>query len=143
MSVALQLILLLVSASFSVAAHGQENIAIGGKTWDAWRIESSRLFVARDLEGSINAEKNALAIAEKSFPNDPRIVKSLQAMATANHLLGRENHAIPLYERAIKIAGKSGETALRRRLLLDVADAYKAVGRDSDAKKALERAKGP
>ena len=111
--------------------------------WAELRRASSALYMKRDFDGALALEKKALSIAEKDSPRDPRIRKSLIAMGNLLSLQHKYDEAIPVYERAIALNDAGVPDPLLRGTLNDLAAAYKAVGRDGDARKTLARAAAP
>jgi tetratricopeptide (TPR) repeat protein len=110
------------------------------QSWNDLRKASSAHYMKRDLDGAIALEKKALAIAEKDSPRDPRILKDLGALGSLYSLQHKYDAAIPVYERAIAL-NDAGVTDPRLKIVLnDLAAAYRAVGREADAKKAQARA---
>jgi tetratricopeptide (TPR) repeat protein len=106
-----------------------------GQSWNALRKESTRLFMNRDFAGAMAAERQAMTIAEKSSPYDPRIIKSLQAMASMVQLQGKYAEAIPLYQKAIAIHQHGPAYPSISTIYKDLGAAYKATGNDAEAQK--------
>jgi tetratricopeptide (TPR) repeat protein len=106
-----------------------------GPSWGALRKESTRLFMNRDFAGAMAAERRAMAIAEKSSPYDPRIIKSLQAMASMYQMQGKHAEAIPLYLKAIAIHQHSPDYPAISTVYMDLGAAYKATGNEAEAQK--------
>jgi tetratricopeptide (TPR) repeat protein len=110
------------------------------RTWNDLRKAATALYMKRDLDGAIALEKKALAIAEKDSPRDPRILKDLGAMGSLYSLQHRYDDAIPVYERAVALNDAGVADPRLKSTLNDLAAAYRAVGREADAKKAQARA---
>jgi tetratricopeptide (TPR) repeat protein len=123
----------LVIAAATTLAFAQD------AAWSDLRKKSSQLYMSGDREGALAMESKALAIAEKSSPTDPRILKSLRMMGTIYSLTGRHAMAIPLYERGVALHDKGVTDPMIRATFTDLAAAYRAVGRDADAKKIAAR----
>lgn len=110
------------------------------KGWSDLHKESVRLFVRHDLDGAMEMEKRAMAVAEKTSPNDPRIIKSLRVLATISRLKGRTEEAIPLYKRAIAISDMQEEDSPDIEISVrDLASAYIGLGRFAEAEPLLKR----
>jgi tetratricopeptide (TPR) repeat protein len=124
----------LVFAAVTAVAFAQD------AAWTDLRKQSAKLFMSRDMEGALVLEKQALALAEKSSPTDPRIIKSLGAMGTFYSLSGRRALAIPLYERVVALHDQGVDHPMILATYTDLAAAYRSVGREADAKKIQARA---
>jgi tetratricopeptide (TPR) repeat protein len=109
------------------------------RDWSDLRKESVRLFVKRDLDGAMEIEKRAMAIAEKSSPNDPRLIKSLRFLATIHRLKGRTAEAVPLYKRAISIADIAQDNSEIDNSVRDLTTAYVELGLLADAEPLMKR----
>lgn len=109
------------------------------KSWSDLHKESVRLFVKHDLDGAMAMEKRAMAMAEKTSPNDPRIIKSLRVLATIARLKGRTEEAIPLYKQAIAISDMQEEDSDIEISVRDLASAYIGLGRFAEAEPLLKR----
>jgi tetratricopeptide (TPR) repeat protein len=118
--------------ALSLQAHGAP---ARGPSWASLRKESSRLFLNRDVAGAIAAENRAMAIAEKSSPYDPRIIKSLQALASMYQLQGKHAEAIPLYQKAIAIHQHGPAYPAISTVYKQLGTAYKATGNEHEAQK--------
>jgi tetratricopeptide (TPR) repeat protein len=105
------------------------------QSWESLRKESSRLFMNRDFAGALSFEKQALALAEKSSLYDPRIMKSLQSMASMYQLQGKYAEAIPLYHRIIAIHQHGPAYPSISVVYKDLSAAYKATGNAPEAQK--------
>jgi tetratricopeptide (TPR) repeat protein len=104
-------------------------------SWTSLRKESSRLFLNRDFAGAMAAEKQAMAIAEKASPYDPRVIKSLQALAGMYRLQGKPAEAIPLYHKVIAIHQHGPAYREISTVYMDLGAAYRATGNESEAQK--------
>ena len=109
------------------------------KSWSDLRKESVRLFVKHDLDGATEMEKRAMTMAEKTSPNDPRLIKSLRALAAISRLKGRTAEAIPLYKRAIAISDMEQEDSDIEFSVRDLATAYIELGQLADAEPLMKR----
>lgn len=108
--------------------------------WDELRQESSRLFLQRDFDGSIKAEKRALAIAEKAEPNSGKVIHGLHAIASAYRFSGRSAEAIPYLKRELAICEKNQNESRAQLVLRDLAAAHREAGQDKEAARYSERA---
>jgi tetratricopeptide (TPR) repeat protein len=106
-----------------------------GRSWESLRKESTRLFMSRDFAGAMSAERQAMALAEKSSRYDPRIIKSLQSIAGMYQLQGNYAEAIPLYHRAIAIHQHRRAYPVISGVYKDLGAAYKATGNEAEAQK--------
>jgi tetratricopeptide (TPR) repeat protein len=104
-------------------------------SWTSLRKESSRLLLNRDFSGAMAAEKQAMAVAEKSSPYDPRIIKSLQAMAGMYRLQGKNAEAIPLYHKVIALHQHGPAYREIAAVYMDLGAAYRATGNEPEAQK--------
>lgn len=109
------------------------------KTWAELRREATHLYLQRDLDGAVALEKRALALAERDSPEDPRIAKSLRAIATVYRLTGRAAEAVPLYKRAIAILEREPDSTDFAICLRDLASTYEELGRPRDAEPLTRR----
>jgi tetratricopeptide (TPR) repeat protein len=118
--------------ALSLQAHGAPT---RGPSWESLRKESSRLFLNRDVAGAMAAEYRAMAIAEKSSPYDPRIIKSLQALGSMYQLQGKHAEAIPLYQKAVAIHQHGPAYPAISTVYKQLGAAYKATGNEHEAQK--------
>jgi hypothetical protein len=105
------------------------------QSWKSLRKESARLFMNRDFAGAMLAEKRAMTIAEKSSQYDPRIIKSLQSIATMYQLQGKYAEAIPLYHQAIAIHQHRPAYPEISAVYKDLSAACRATGNELEAQK--------
>lgn len=94
----------------------------------------------RGFDAAIAVERQALAIAQKASPRDPRILLDLGAMGTYYSLQRKYNEAIQVYERQVALNDAGVTDRQLTGTLNFLAEAYKAVGRDADAAKTHARA---
>jgi tetratricopeptide (TPR) repeat protein len=125
---------LLASLCIALSLHAPA-VQAQSQSWKSLRKESTRLFMKRDFIGAMAAEKQAMAIAGKSSQYDPRIIMSLQSMASMYQLQGKYAEAIPLYHRAIAIHQHRAAYPAIAVVYKDLAAAYKATGNELEAQK--------
>jgi tetratricopeptide (TPR) repeat protein len=121
---------LLASLCIALSLHAPA-VQAQSQSWKSLRKESMK----RDFIGAMAAEKQAMAIAGKSSQYDPRIIMSLQSMASMYQLQGKYAEAIPLYHRAIAIHQHRAAYPAIAVVYKDLAAAYKATGNELEAQK--------
>ena len=110
-------------------------VEAGNQSWKSLRKEATRLSMNRDFAGAMAAEQRAMAIAGKSSQYDPRIIMSLQSIASMYQLQGKYAEAIPLYHQAIAIHQRRPAYPAIAGVYKDLAAAYKATGNEAEAQK--------
>lgn len=78
--------------------------AVRWQPWHELRRRSSQCFLARDLDGAIAAEREALALAEAQPADNERVAQGLRALASIHALSGQFETALPLFERLLALA---------------------------------------
>jgi tetratricopeptide (TPR) repeat protein len=85
--------------------------------------------------------ERALDVARANYGEDSRaLVPTLTDLAQAYRLIGRTDHAEPLYQQAIRLDDQGGDEARLATNLASLALVYRAAGRLSDAEPLYERA---
>jgi tetratricopeptide (TPR) repeat protein len=125
---------LLASLCIALSLHAPAGAA-QNPSWKSLRKESTRLFMHRDFAGAMAAEQRAMAIARKSSQYDPRIIMSLQSIASMYQLQGKYAEAIPLYHKAIAIHQHRPAYPAIAGVYKDLGAAYKATGNEAEAQK--------
>jgi hypothetical protein len=119
-----------------------ETVVLGDDDWCKLRLEAWNRFYPKmkrtnDIDGAIDAESKALAIAEQSTPHGTRVFNGLRSLAALHNMKGLKTESASFYERALAISRQTPDCDASL-IFDDLAALYRDLGRSAEAEALVQ-----